>query len=90
MELLLLLLESMKLPLEPLELAEPLELTERKGLLLLEKYPGEQRLRPLSQLPAAARLCGAPGWRAAARRCERVEACEERCERIEGRCKPGE
>ena len=52
LELLLLLLESMKLPLEPLELAEPLELTERKGLLLLEKYPGEQRLRPLSQLLA--------------------------------------
>ena len=38
-------LESMKLLLVPLELVEPLELTERKSLLLLEKHPGEQRLR---------------------------------------------
>ena len=38
-------LESMKLLLVPLELVEPLELTERTSLLLLEKHPGEQRLR---------------------------------------------
>ena len=46
MELLLLLVDSMKLLLEPLELLELLELAERKGVLLLKKYRGEKRLRP--------------------------------------------
>ena len=46
MELMLLLVELMELLLEPLELVKPLELTERKSVLLLKKYLCEKRLRP--------------------------------------------